>query len=182
MPGSCKPPLLPASPPAGFQQRAGTLLKSFGEKYKKTTCVCNHRGSLGRCMGTQESARALLGSTGGQEAARGVGTAQHWAVGAVQGASPGAEAEGQPAGGRAGGPSGGTAPGAAPLRGGFGGELGQGLQPREAPAAPLAPRPAVPLRREEEEEVGMVLGRPHLSCWPQGTWLTLPASQPRHPV
>lgn len=63
-----------------------------------------------------------------------------------------------------------------------GGELGQGLQPREAPAAPLAPRPAVPLRREEEEEVGMVLGRPHLSCWPQGTWLTLPASQPRRPV
>ncbi|KAI6073249.1 Sodium/potassium-transporting ATPase subunit gamma isoform X1 [Aix galericulata] len=38
---------------------------------------------------------------------------------------------------------------------GFGeGELGQGLQPREASAAPLAPRPAVPLRREEEEEAG----------------------------
>ena len=29
------------------------------------------------------------------------------------------------------------------------------LQPQETSVAPLAPRPAVPLRREEEEEVGI---------------------------
>lgn len=82
--------------------------------------------------------------------------------------------------GTAGGPHG-DGPRSSTAWWGFGeGELGQGLQPREASAAPLAPRPAVPLRREEEEEVGLVWGQPHLSCWPhgRGAWLALPASRP----
>jgi len=41
-------------------------------------------------------------------------------------------------------------------------EMGRGLWAQEASAAPLTPRPAVPLRREEEEKVGMaqVYGSP----------------------